>query len=138
MNKVFVDSNIWLYLFLQDDDEKYQIAEEYLLRNNLHATFIITCQVINEVSNNLLRNGFTEIEIRENIDFLFKVCTLQEFTKDIVKTASILREKYSFSFWDSILVGSALISNCDIFASEDMQDGLLVDHKLLIKNIFHK
>jgi predicted nucleic acid-binding protein len=61
MNKVFVDSNIWLYLFLQDDDEKYRIAEEYLSKNNLHSTFVITYQVINEVSNNLLRNDFIQL-----------------------------------------------------------------------------
>ena len=78
--------------------------------NNLNSTFIITYQVINEVSNILLKNTYTEIEIRETIDYLFKVSTLQEFRKEILLIASSIREKYSFSFWDSILVGSALFS----------------------------
>jgi predicted nucleic acid-binding protein len=135
-NRVFVDSNIWLYLLLQDDDKKYTIAEEYLLKNNLNSTFIITYQVINEVSNNLLRNGFPETKIRDIIDFLFKVCTLQEFNKEIVTNASFVRERYSFSFWDSILVASALFAKCDTFISEDMQNGLIVDGALTIKKIF--
>jgi len=101
-NKIFIDSNIWLYLFLQDDNEKYKIIEEYLLRNNLNSTFIITYQVINE----------------------------------IVLIASSVREKYSISFWDSIIIGSALFAKCDVLISEDMQDGLTIDNKLLIKNIF--
>jgi predicted nucleic acid-binding protein len=67
---------------------------------------------------------------------LFKVCTLQEFTKEILLTASFIREKYTFSFWDSILVGSALFSECDTLISEDMHNGLVVNNKLLIKNIF--
>jgi predicted nucleic acid-binding protein len=138
LNKIFIDSNIWLYLFLQDDSEKYKAAEEYLKNNNTNSIFIITYQVINEVSNILLKNKYTEIEIRENIDFLFKVCTIQEFTKDIIITASSVRENYSFSFWDSILVGSALFSECNMLISEDMQDGLIVNNKLLIKNIFRK
>ncbi len=135
-NKIFVDSNIWLYLLLQDDDKKYKIAEEYLEKNNLNSTFIITYQIVNEVSNNLLRNGFSEEKIRENIDFLYKLCTLQEFTKEIITTASFVREKYSFSFWDSILISSVLFAKCNTFASEDMQNGLIVDSTLTIKNIF--
>ena len=84
----------------------------------------------------LLKNGFTEEEIKENIDYLFRVCTLQNFTKEIVLTASFIREKYSISYWDSIIVGSALIAKCDILVSEDMQKDLLIESKLIIKNIF--
>jgi len=135
-NRIFVDSNIWLYLFLQDDNKKYKTSEEYLLKNNLNSTFIITYQVINEVANILLKNNFTEIEIRENIEYLFKVCTLQDFTKEIMLIASSVREKYTVSFWDSIIIGSALFAKCDTLVSEDMQDGLMIDNKLLIKNIF--
>jgi predicted nucleic acid-binding protein len=137
-NKIFIDSNIWLYLFLQDDNKKYRIAEEYLIKNNLSSSFIITYQVINEVANILLKNNFTEIEIRENIEYLLKVCTLQDFTKEILLTASFVREKYSISFWDSIIIGSALFAKCDILVSEDLQNGLIIDNKLLIKNIFYK
>jgi len=136
LNKIFVDSNIWLYLFLQDDDKKYKIAEKYLLSNNSNSTFVITYQVINEVASILLKNNFTEVEIRENIDYLFRVCSLQNFTKEIVLTASAIREKHSISYWDSILVGSALTAKCDTLVSEDMQNGLIIDNKLLIKNIF--
>ncbi|MDR1147049.1 MAG: PIN domain-containing protein [Spirochaetaceae bacterium] len=135
-DKIFVDTNVWVYLYLHDDEEKYKIAEEYLLRNNQNAVFIITWQIINEVSNTLSRYKYTESEIRKYIEQLFKVCTIQGFTKELVLTASFLREKYSFSFWDSIVVGSALFSECNILISEDMQNGLKVEEKLIIKNIF--
>jgi predicted nucleic acid-binding protein len=135
-DKIFVDTNVWVYLYLHDDDEKYKIAEEYLSENSQRAVFIVTWQIINEVSNTLLRYEYTEPEIRKYIEQLFKVCTIQDFTKEIVLTASSLREKYSFSFWDSILVGSALFSECNILVSEDMQNGLKVEEKLIIKNIF--
>ena len=135
-DKVFVDSNVWLYLFLQDDDEKYKITEKYFKANGLRSIFVITYQVINEVSNILLKNGYTETKIRENIDHIFRLSTIQDFTKEIILTASSVRENYSFSFWDSILVGSALFSECNMLISEDMQDGLMVNNKLLIKNIF--
>jgi predicted nucleic acid-binding protein len=137
-DKVFVDTNVWVYLYLHDDEEKYKIAEEYLLENNPNVVFIITWQIINEVSNTLLRYQHAESEIRKYIEQLCKVCMIQNFTKEIVLTASFLREKYSFSFWDSTIVGSALFSECNTLISEDMQHGLNVEEKLLIKNIFVK
>jgi predicted nucleic acid-binding protein len=51
--------------------------------------------------------------------------------------AFTLRGKYSLSFWDSIIIASALNSNCNILASEDMQDGLKIDN-MIINNIFNK
>jgi len=134
--KIFVDSNIWLYMFLKDDKKKFEIIEEYFEQNNSIAIFIISYQVINEVSNVLLKRKFTETEVRGVINYLLKICTLQEFSKEILITASFVREKYTFSFWDSILVGSSLFAGCHTLISEDMHNGLLVNDKLLIKNIF--
>jgi predicted nucleic acid-binding protein len=71
----------------------------------------------------------------ECINYLVKICTIQDFTKEIIQTASSVREKYSLSFWDSVIVSSALCSNCDILISEDMQDGLIINDKLKIRNI---
>jgi predicted nucleic acid-binding protein len=137
-DKIFVDTNVWVYLYLHDNEEKYKIAEEYLLKNNQDVVFIITWQIINEVANTLLRYKYGETEIRKYIEQLCKTCTIQDFTKEIVLKASSLREKYSFSFWDSIIVGSALFSECNMLISEDMQNGLTVEGKLTIKNIFVK
>jgi predicted nucleic acid-binding protein len=134
-DKIFVDSNIWLYLFLQDNNEKYKLVEDFFTKNNINSTFIITYQIINEVSNILLKNGYTETKIKENVEYMFKICTIQNFTFDIILLASSMREKYSLSFWDSIVVGSALFSGCNILVSEDMQDGLIINNTLLIKNI---
>jgi predicted nucleic acid-binding protein len=136
--KIFVDSNVWVYLFLHENNEKYRTAEDFFIKHGAETVFVITYQVINEVSNTLLRNKYAEAEIREIAEYMLKICTVQDFTKNIVLTASLLREKHSFSFWDSIIVGSALASGCDTFISEDMHDGLIVNNKMTIKNIFEK
>jgi predicted nucleic acid-binding protein len=44
--------------------------------------------------------------------------------------------KYSLSFWDSLIVASALAANAEILYSEDMQNGLLIENKLRIINPF--
>jgi predicted nucleic acid-binding protein len=67
-DKIFVDTNVWVYLYLHDDEEKYKIAEKYLSGDNQNTVFIITWQIINEVSNTLLRYKYAESEIRKYAD----------------------------------------------------------------------
>jgi predicted nucleic acid-binding protein len=50
--------------------------------------------------------------------------------------AAKLRSRYSLSFWDGLVVAAALNANCGVLYSEDMQDGLLVEDRLLITNPF--
>ena len=54
---------------------------------------------------------------------------------EILVYASILREKYSFSFWDSMIVATSLNCGCNVLASEDMHAGLKIDN-MTILNIF--
>jgi len=134
IDRIFIDSNIWLYLFRHDEDHKYDIAKKFIL-NNADNSMYISYQVINEMTNQLVRNNFNEKIIKENIEYMYKICTVHNFSKNIIMSASSLREKYSFSFWDSLIVASALNSGCNILASEDMHDGLKIDN-LKIVNIF--
>jgi len=50
--------------------------------------------------------------------------------------ASDLRSRYSFSFWDGLILASALFADAEILYSEDMQNGLTVENKLKIVNPF--
>ena len=133
-DKIFVDSSVWLYLFLKDKIDKYHIAEEFIAKNDEN-TLTISYQVINEVTNQLVRGKFSEQMIKENLGFMFRVCTIHNFSKDTILLASTVRERHSFSFWDSIIVASALNSGCTILASEDMQDGIKLGN-MTIQNIF--
>jgi predicted nucleic acid-binding protein len=53
-----------------------------------------------------------------------------------ISSAFPLSLKYGFSYWDSLIVAAALTSGCSTLLSEDMQDGLLIEGKLRIKNPF--
>ena len=45
-------------------------------------------------------------------------------------------EKYGYSYYDSLIISSALESECSYLLSEDMADGQLIEGSLAIKNIF--
>jgi predicted nucleic acid-binding protein len=132
--RVFVDSNIWVYLFADDDNKKQEAAEAFVC-NSMKQIFIISYQVINEVTNVLKRKGFSEAELRSVIERISKICIIQDYSKAIALHASMLREESGFSFWDSHIVASALAAQCNILVSEDMQDGQKIGN-MAIKDIF--
>jgi predicted nucleic acid-binding protein len=133
-DKVFVDSNVWIYLFAADDGAKSRIVNEYISQSTRVNRLVISYQVVNEVCCVLKKKKYTESEIRRVADDILESCEVHGYSRDIIFLASDLREKYSFSFWDSHIVASALAAQCGILASEDMSDGLRIDN-LIIKNV---
>ena len=134
-NRIFIDSNIWLYIFLEEEGAKTEAAKQFISNKVNEDTLVISFQVINEVCNILKRKNASEYVIRETISLLLKICIIQNFTGEVLLLASSIREEYSFSYWDSLIVASAGISGCDMIVSEDMQDGQCIKN-IKIKNIF--
>ena len=69
------------------------------------------------------------------LDF-FAEYSLVEIDREVLLQASKLRGEYSFSYYDSIIVASALSSEAEVIYTEDMQHGLLVRDRLKIINPF--
>lgn len=130
----FVDSNIWLYALIQSQDiNKHKIANQLVQSENI----FVSTQVINEVCVNLIKKAaFSEQQVYALVSAFYQAYTVIELNIDILLKASDLRNNYLFSFWDSLITAMALQAGVDILASEDMQDGLIVEGKLEIKNPF--
>jgi predicted nucleic acid-binding protein len=137
-NSCFVDSNLWLYSLIPDPtlaDDRRKRDQAIALINQL--TPIVSTQVMNEVCSVLQRKAnFQEFQIRQLIQVFSDRCIVIELTHEMLITASDLRSRYSFSFWDGLIIASAIASNATILYSEDMQHNLLVEQKLRIVNPF--
>jgi predicted nucleic acid-binding protein len=133
---VFIDSNVWIYaLIASQDSTKSSIAQTLLHANQNEIT--LCSQVILEVCVNILRKGyFTEPQIRKFIENSYQDFTVIDVSAAILISASQLRSDYAFSYFDSIIVATALAANATILYSEDMQNGLVVDGRLTIVNPF--
>jgi predicted nucleic acid-binding protein len=133
--RCFVDTNIWLYAFIEGDDPQKTSRAKALLEAG--RTIIVSPQVINEVCINLLKKAqFSEQHIQQLIASFYAKYVVVELRKEILRTASVLREQYAFSFWDSLIVSSALQADAVILYSEDMQDGLVVENRVRIIDPF--
>ena len=134
VNRSFVDTNVWYYAFVVQDDPTKSLSAQKLIR---HIQPVVSTQVIMEICANLLRKAkLSEDAIRTVIQAFFSDFVVVLIDEPILGTASRLRERYSLSFWDSTIVACALISGCSELYSEDMQHGLNVEGQLRIVNPF--
>ena len=133
----FVDSNIWLYAFITGQDPvKHHQAKQLLAAIG---TIVVSSQVVNEVCATMIRKEKRpETDIRDFIDDFYTLYTVIDVDQSQIVTASWLRERYGLSFWDGIIVASALRSRVPILYSEDMQDGLVIEQQLQIINPFRQ
>ncbi len=131
ITKVFVDSNILLYL-LDTDLRKSRIAKEIIAKKPL-----INSQVLVEVINVCKRKfGYTKLECLNLWDDLHQTCIIVPIDVNTTKICRPLIEKYNFQLFDAIIVSAALQYNCTILYSEDMHNNLLVNDTLKIVNPF--
>jgi predicted nucleic acid-binding protein len=125
---VFIDANVPLYARDTTTEPKVLAAAGWLRlladlgcgRTNL--------QVLNEVTNVLLRKqrNRSAAEIFAEVDGLrfFGDAPLSHTT---VAVARQLHLRSRYSWWDCLLLASALELGCGYFLSEDLQDGQLVE-----------
>ena len=130
----FIDTNIWLYSFIQSQHtQKTKIAGVIIQECDI----VISTQIVNEMCVNLIKKAnFSENDIQKLITSLFRKFTILELSRSILSKASQIREKHSFSFWDSIVAASALDCDADFLISEDMQNNFNLESKLTIVNPF--
>lgn len=129
---VFLDSNILVYAALQPD-ERTTAARLLLTRSGR-----ISVQVLNEfasVARRKLGRPWPEIEAAI-ADMLLIFPNPTPLTLATHEAARGLAAHYGFAFYDALIVASALEARCATLLTEDMQDGLLVDTRLTIRNPF--
>lgn len=131
-DSVFIDSNIWLYALIESDDPKHKTAKEKVWQVEAP---VVSSQVVSEVCVNMLKKaGQNEGFVRELVSSFYSKYTVVSLDENVLLKASDLRNKYSLSYWDSMIVAAALRASCAVLYSEDMQSGLLVDQRLRIVN----
>jgi predicted nucleic acid-binding protein len=131
-HRCFIDTNIWLYAFIEADGEQKNAAAKSVIQK---PDVVVSTQVINEVCVNLLKKvSLPEEDIQALIIAFYEKYTVTDIEKVNLLKASELRGHYSLSYWDSLIVASALNADCAVLYSEDMQDGLQIEQRLTIIN----
>ena len=132
MTKYFLDSNVCIYAFSTFEIDKQNIALA-LLENK----FVVSPQVIIETYNTLKRKKIvlpTQLDLVVNM--FLNTAIVQAIDNNIITNGLFVKNKYQFSFLDSLIVASALKAGCTVLYSEDMHQGLVIENSLTIINPF--
>lgn len=76
------------------------------------------------------------IEMKRILDKIFIEFFLTYLELQTINQALKLAKKYRYSYFDSLILASALEHDCSILYSEDMQHQQLIENKLTIYNPF--
>lgn len=117
INKVFLDTNLWLYAMIEQNNKQKQQQVEALLTSEDNEIYITT-QVINEISYQLQKNAIAELQIEQIIQSFYDKYVVVNISKPILLIASQIRGRYSFAFWDSQIIASAIHAECNYLYSE--------------------
>lgn len=129
----FFDTSVLLYL-LSAQAEKADRAEELLERSG-----VISVQVLNEFTVVAIRKlGLSFAEVRELLGTVRTLCTTHPLAIEHHDKATEIAERYGFSFYDSVIVASALLAGCKTLYSEDLQHRQVIDKQLTVINPFAK
>ena len=126
-----IDTNVIVYAFgLEDRSEP--------ARALLGTGPQVAVQSLNEFALVARRRlAMTWPEVYEALAAIALLCPRpQALTLEVHRAGLRLAERHRLAIYDAMIVAAALAGGCDTLWSEDMQDGLVVEQRLTIRNPF--
>ena len=132
-DKIFLDRNFLIYAYSKNEIEK-QTASRNLITN---FNSIISTQVLQEFTNIITRKFQFSFDDAQKA--IIECCQNNKVftnTDTTILKGCQLAARYKFSFFDSLIIASAIESDCTLLYSEDLQNGQVIDESLTIVNPF--
>lgn len=134
MNKVFLDSNILIYLYSSKEPKKQTIARNLITEPD---QIFVSTQVLFEftsVMHKKLNIDYSDIE--KSLLGFQEAFAIALINFNTMQTALKIASKNKYSFADSLILSSAIENECSILFTEDMHDGHVLKNSLKIVNPF--
>lgn len=108
---------------------------ENLLKES--ADIIVSIQVLNEIANVLIKKYGIETDVvKEHLEYILEITEVDTLTENSTFKALSLLNEYNLSYYDALIVSSALETGCSVIFSEDFQPNLDIHNKVRIVNPF--
>jgi len=129
--EAFLDTNVILYAAGADASKAARAAAL------IEAGGLISVQVLNEIANVARRKmALTWSDVHVLLGTVRGLLQVAPLTVEIHRHGLALSERYRLSVYDAMIVAAALEGGCKTLWSEDMQDGLVVNNRLSIRDPF--
>lgn len=130
--KAFIDTNIVIYALGQRSEKTTRAVPLFASQPT------ISTQVLSETANVALKKLALPLsETKKLLTTLESICHVEIITSACLHRALDITERFGFTWYDSLIVATALESGCDTLYTEDLQHGQFIDNKLTITNPFN-
>ncbi len=136
---VFLDTNVLVYLFDSGAPAKRQRAREILESETHEGHVLLSTQVLQEfyvAVTRKLSKPLDEKSAERAVHHLASLPIVQVDTPMVLAAIARSRRDH-FSFWDALIVESAVVGRANRIYSEDLQHGRVTDG-VRIENPFSK
>ena len=136
-DRVFLDTNILVYLYDSDQPDKQARARALVERFGLSDAIVISTQVLQEFYVNVTRKFAKQLSDEQILLATRNLGKLRvvEVSVEMIFSAIDLARQLRLSFWDSLILVAALESQCGLLLTEDLQHGQRIG-SLTVQNPF--
>jgi predicted nucleic acid-binding protein len=126
---VFIDTNILVYRFDNDVPTKQKIARERYVSHVREGTALLSVQVLQEFYSCATRKLSRPMKTQDARAVVNELCVLPLviMTPAILLAAIDKSTQLSLSFWDALIVQSAIAGGATTLLTEDMQHGQAIE-----------
>ena len=130
----FVDTNVLVYAYDTDAGGKHDVAKARLAALWEAESGVISSQVLQEFYVTVTRRLPKPLRRQSARDVVSTYAAWPVHRPDVedIVSASELEERHPLSFWDALIVTSALRSGAGELLTEDLQDGRRFDGLLIV------
>ncbi|MCL2602971.1 MAG: PIN domain-containing protein [Defluviitaleaceae bacterium] len=134
--KAFYDTNIMIYLYADSEPEKQEICKRMI---DMADECVVSTQILNEINNVMFKKWGLLVETVTKVQSdIRKICKITYINEAIIDSAIDLYKRYGFSYYDCLMLASALDNGCNVIYTEDMNDGQTINGTLTIINPFKR
>lgn len=136
--RIFLDTNVLVYLFDHDSPEKQRLAREILARYGPSGSLLLSTQVLQEFYVTVTKKLAVPLAVETAAQAVSDLAVFPLVPIDPALILSAIRRSHlaRLSFWDALIIEAALAGKATHLYSEDLQhhqqfDGLRVVNPFL-------
>ncbi|GHV40510.1 twitching motility protein PilT [Spirochaetia bacterium] len=137
MDKVFIDTNIFVYTVDKFDKNKQMIARKVVKEAIFNNAAVISTQILQEFYNVCtLKLHMKPLKVKEYVHNYIENIEVVQNGSAIIERGIDISIISQVSFWDALVIAAAESAHCTEIITEDLNDGQIMNG-VKIKNPFN-
>ena len=123
----FFDTNVLIYIYDIGHPDKHHKARELFAKEAAADQVMISTQVLQEFYAAVTSKKIMEEEVAEQAVIRFMQLPVRQIDIPVIQSAMRRNRIDQVSFWDALIIETALSGGADVLWSEDFQHGRIFD-----------